>query len=63
MLGLLPPLRVLWIVHIVVDVLFVVYITMLIYMRNLAAERDIKIAFLPSVRQPEPALLLRRSAN
>ena len=67
-LGFLPPLRALWAVHVVVDVLFLAYLAMLIYARNLAAERDMKVRFLPSAagRVPavaEPALAYRRSAN
>jgi hypothetical protein len=63
-LGLLPTLRVLWLVHVAADVLLAAYIGALIYVRNLAAEREAKVRFLPnSHRQAEPALLLRRSAN
>ncbi len=61
-LGLLPPLRALWAVHVVLDVLFAGYVAALIYLRNLAAERDMKVRFLPPAA-PEPALLYRRSAN
>lgn len=61
-LGFLPPLRALWAVHVVLDVLFAAYVGALIYLRNLAAERDLKVRFLPSPA-PEPALLYRRSAN
>lgn len=60
-LGLLPPLRILWTIHVVLDVLFVAYVAALIYLRNLAAEREMKIRFLPSAPQSEPALLLRRT--
>jgi hypothetical protein len=64
LLGVLPPLRVLWMVHIAADVVLAAYIALLIYARNVAAERDAKVRFLPSgQQQPEPALLLRRSAN
>jgi hypothetical protein len=63
-LGFLPPLRALWLVHVVLDVVFVAYVAALIYLRNLAAERDMKVRFLPpAVATPEPALLYRRSAN
>ena len=63
-LGLLPPLRALWAVHVVLDVLFVAYVAALVYLRNLAAEREMKVRFLPTaVAPPEPALLYRRSAN
>jgi hypothetical protein len=61
-LGALPPLRALWAVHIVLDVLFAGYVAALIYLRNLAAEREMKVRFLPPAA-PEPALLYRRSAN
>lgn len=61
-LGALPPLRVLWTIHVLLDVLFAAYVGALIYLRNQAAERDMKVRFLPQAA-PEPALLLRRSAN
>ena len=61
-LGILPQLRILWSIHVVIDVLFVAYIGALIYLRNLAAERDMKVRFLPTAGPaPEPALLLRRT--
>lgn len=63
-LGFLPALRVLWLVHVGADVLLAGYIAALVYARNLAAERAEKVRFLPNRgQQPEPALLLRRSAN
>lgn len=65
-LGFLPPLRALWAVHVLVDVLFVAYVGLLVYLRNLAAERDMKVRFLPTApphATAEPALLYRRSAN
>ena len=61
-LGFLPPLRALWAVHVVLDLLFAGYVAALIYLRNLAAEREMKVRFLPPAA-PEPALLYRRSAN
>jgi hypothetical protein len=62
-LGILPPLRILWSIHVVIDVLFVAYVAALIYLRNLAAEREMKVRFLPTAgpHAPEPALLLRRT--
>ena len=62
-LGLVPSLRVLWGLHVVLDVLFVGYVALLVRMRNVAAEREMKLRFLPSAPAPEPALLLRRSAH
>jgi hypothetical protein len=61
-LGFIPALRILWVVHLLVDFLFVTYVALLVHMRNQAAEREMKVRFLPG-RAPEPAtLLLRRSA-
>jgi hypothetical protein len=62
-LGFIPALRILWVVHVLVDVMFVTYVALLVHMRNQAAEREMKVRFLPG-RSPEPAtLLLRRSAH
>ena len=63
LLGLLPPLRVMLTLHLVLDVLFVGYVAMLLRIRNSATERDLKVRFLPTGAAPEPAFLLRRSAN
>ena len=63
-LGVLPPLRILWSIHVVIDILFAAYVGTLVYLRNLAAEREMKVRFLPTgpaAYQPEPALLLRRT--
>lgn len=63
-LGMLPGLRVLWGLHLLLDVLFAGYVGMLVHMRNQAAEREMKLRFIPGAHAaPEPALLLRRSAN
>lgn len=61
-LGLVPAFRVLLLVHLAVDVLLVAYVAMLIRQRSLAAEREMKVRFLPDSRRVEPALL-RRSVN
>ena len=68
-LGALPFLRMLWAAHLVFDVLLIAYVALLIRQRNVAAERDIKVRFLPGaafepamVRQ-EPVLLRRTAAN
>jgi hypothetical protein len=63
LLGFLPSLRVLWGLHVVLDLLFVGYVALLVRMRNVAAEREMKLRFIPSAPAPEPALLLRRSAH
>lgn len=74
--GLMPALRVLWGLHLVLDALFIGYVTLLVRMRNAAAEREMKVRFMPPRNQPvpavidlrdsvrnEPALALRRSAT
>jgi hypothetical protein len=61
-LGILPALRGMLMLHLVVDVLLVAYIALLIRQRTLAAEREMKVRFLPGPRVMEPALL-RRSVN
>jgi hypothetical protein len=63
-LGMVPGLRVLLGLHLVLDALFVVYVALLVRMRNQAAEREMKVRFLPhTASAPEPAFALRRSAN
>jgi hypothetical protein len=62
LLGLFPAFRVLLLVHVAVDVLLVAYVALLIRQRSLAAEREMKVRFLPESRRMEPALL-RRSVN
>ena len=62
LLGFIPGLSVLLKLHVLLDVLFVAYVVMLVRIRNMSAEREMKVRFLPSAT-PEPALLLRRSAN
>ncbi len=56
-------------VHVVTDVLLVAYVALLVHQRNMVAERDMKVRFLPQAHRLDPALLraepalLRRSAN
>lgn len=64
LLGFVPFLRVMWAVNAVIDGLFVAYVALLIHYRNVAAERDMKVRFLPTPQPKlEPAFLMRRSAN
>jgi hypothetical protein len=68
-LGLIPAFHILLIAHVVSDVLLVAYVALLVHQRNAAAERDMKVRFLPQAHRLDPALLraepalLRRSAN
>jgi hypothetical protein len=74
-LAMIPGLSVMWMVNIVVDLLFVAYVGLLVRMRNVAAEREMKLTFLPGARpgpgrygDTQPATvgladLARRAAN
>jgi hypothetical protein len=63
-LGMIPGMRVLLGLHLVLDALFVAYVALLVRMRNQAAEREMKVRFLPhAAAAPEPAFAMRRSAN
>lgn len=73
-MAMIPGLSVMWMVNVVVDVLFVAYVALLVRMRNVAAEREMKLTFLPTARpvaaryegQPVAAglaELARRAAN
>jgi hypothetical protein len=64
MLSFIPGLRVMLVLHAIVDVLFFVYVALLVRVRTVSAEREMKLRFLPGTReQVEPVLALRRSAN
>lgn len=68
-LGLLFHMGIMLVAHVVADVLLVAYVALLVHQRNVAAERDMKVRFLPQPHRLDPALLraepalLRRSAN
>jgi hypothetical protein len=68
-LGLIPAFHVFLLVNGLADVLLVAYVALLVHKRNAAAERDMKVRFLPQAHRLDPALLraepvlLRRSAN
>lgn len=63
-LGLLPPLRLLLVAHVVTDVLFAAYCALLVRMRSVATEREQKLRFLPrqAAFANEPSLVLHRTA-
>ncbi len=63
-LGLVPSLRIVLGLHLVLDLAFVAYVALLVRARNLAAERELKVRFLPTTNAgAHPTLLLRHSAN
>lgn len=63
LLGLLPPFRMLLVLHVVLDLAFAGYVALLVQMRNARAEREMKLRFLPSPLSAEPAPIRVRSAN
>jgi hypothetical protein len=66
LLGILPPLRFLLGVHLALDLVFVAYLGLLARARTIAAERDIKVRYLPERASGlgiEPALMLQRSGT
>jgi hypothetical protein len=62
LLGMIPIFHVLLLVHVLLDLLFGAYCTLLVRARNVVAEREMKVRYLPGpMLVPEPALLLRSS--
>ena len=63
-LGVLPGLHVMWLLAAFLTVVLAGYVALLVALRSQAVERATKVRYLPaSAASPEPALLLRRSAN
>jgi hypothetical protein len=63
LLGAVPSLRLAWGFSAVLAGMTVTYLAALVHLRGVALERSTKVAFLDPHRQPEPAFVLRRSAN
>lgn len=76
LLALIPGLSPMWALQVLFDVVFTGYIGLLVRMRNLAAERELKLSYIPQpgrAARPRPAydlgsagygeLSLRRAAN
>jgi len=68
-LGVFVGSSLVWGAQLLTDVLLAAYVALLVHQRNVAAERDMKVRFLPRAARLEPAILraepalLRRSAN
>jgi len=74
-IGFVPGMSVMWLVTGVVGVALVLYVGLLLHMRNRAAEREMKVSFLPArgararvgapdpSPAPAPAFAYRRSAQ
>ena len=56
-----------WMLQLLCDALLAAYVVLLAQTSQRAVERDVKVRYLPTSRQPrhaaEPALLLRRSGS
>lgn len=63
LLGLLPPFRMLLVLHVVLDLAFAGYVALLVQMRNARAEREMKVRFIPAALAADPAPVRVRSAN
>jgi hypothetical protein len=68
LLSFVPGLGALRLLHLAADALCVAYLALLIRQRNIRAEREMKLRFLPSPAGAgggvgDPALLLRRTGN
>jgi hypothetical protein len=76
LLAIIPGLSVMWSVQVLFDLMLVGYVLLLIRLRNLAAERELKLRFMPQQARVAPAprpsydlaagygdLGLRRAAN
>ena len=50
LLALIPGLSIMWAVQVICDVLLAGYVAMLVRIRNLAAERELKLRFIPNAR-------------
>ncbi|HZD66156.1 MAG TPA: hypothetical protein VE152_08670 [Acidimicrobiales bacterium] len=61
LLGLIPPLRMLWLLSGLSMMALVAYVALLARLQGLATEREQKLAYLP--RPPDTRHLLHRSAN
>jgi hypothetical protein len=75
LLAIVPGLSIMWSVQVMFDIIFVLYVGLLIRARNLAVERELKLTYMPTPAPParRPAydlgtagygdLSLRRVAN
>ncbi|HEX9549343.1 MAG TPA: hypothetical protein VF942_18520 [Acidimicrobiales bacterium] len=54
LLSMVHGLRIMLLVNVMIDLIFVGYIALLIRLRNLAAEREVKLMFLPPSQSAAP---------
>jgi hypothetical protein len=63
LVGAIPAFRPMWFVGAAIGVVLLAYVGLLLRLRNLASEREMKLTYLPRPNPAETALLLRRSVN
>ena len=61
LLALIPGLSALWSIQVAADVILVGYVALLVRMRNLAAERELKLTFMP--QHPQARRTHNRAAS
>ncbi|MDQ6782233.1 MAG: hypothetical protein M3063_02055 [Actinomycetota bacterium] len=54
-LGVIPGLHVMLYIQVLFDLLTAGYVALLVRRRNLAAERELKLSYLPATRRVDPA--------
>jgi hypothetical protein len=62
LIGVIPGMHALLVLNLVIDILLATYVALLVRMRNLAAERSAKLAWLPRV-QAVPSGAVRRGTG
>jgi hypothetical protein len=63
LLSMVHGLGVMLVVHVVLDLLFICYLGLLVRMRNIAAEREMKLTFLPAAGRPAAQVAYARAAG
>lgn len=62
-IGAVPGARMLWALAGITAIVLVAYVGLLVRIRSAAAERELKLAYLPPPRRLAPEPMLRRSAT
>ena len=61
LLGAIPAMRPILVLTAIAAVALAGYVGLLVHLRTLAVEREVKLRYLPQVSQPEPAFVIRRA--
>jgi hypothetical protein len=52
LLAIIPGLSIMWSVQVMFDVIFLLYVALLVRARNVSAERELKVTFMPAPARP-----------